>query len=240
VNTGLDVRDLVCGYIAEPVLRGVSFTAAPGEVVALLGPNGAGKTTLLKTISGLVTARSGTVSLHGQDITNRRAEKLARAGVILSPEGRRLFKDLTVRDNLRVGALTGRPAPSLAEVLDLFPRLRERVESKAGSLSGGEQQMLAIARALVGGPEVLLIDEPSLGLAPKLVTAVFDVFGSLAGQGRAIVVAEQNVAEATRVADRCVVLSDGAVALSAPSRTDTDRAHVQSEYAKLLAIEVGP
>jgi branched-chain amino acid transport system ATP-binding protein len=236
--SGLDVRDLVCGYVAEPVLRGVSFSASPGEVVALLGPNGAGKTTLLKTISGLITARSGRIRLGDRDVTGLRAEKLARAGVILAPEGRRLFKDLSVRDNLRVGALTRRPAPTLDEVLDLFPRLRERLEFKAGSLSGGEQQMLAVARALVGGPEVLLLDEPSLGLAPKLVSAVFDVFGSLAAQGRAIIVAEQNVAEATRVADRCLVLSDGHIALSVPSRTDAERAHVQSEYAKLLAIEV--
>jgi branched-chain amino acid transport system ATP-binding protein len=234
----LAVTDLVCGYVAEPVLRGVSFTAEPGEVVALLGPNGAGKTTLLKALSGLVTARSGTVTLNGRDVTNLRAEKLARSGVILAPEGRRLFKGLTVRDNLRIGALTGRPAPTMDEVLDIFPRLSQRLDFKAGSLSGGEQQMLAVARALVGGPDVLLIDEPSLGLAPMLVRAVFDVFGSLAAQGRAIVVAEQNVAEATRVADRCLILSEGRIALSVASQAEAEIAHVQTEYAKLLAIEV--
>ena len=236
--SALEVHDLVCGYVATPVLRGVSFSAAPGEVVALLGPNGAGKTTLLKALSGLITTRSGTVTVGGRDVTNMRTERLAREGVILAPEGRRLFKALTVRDNLRIGALTGRTAPGIDEVLELFPRLRERLDFKAGALSGGEQQMLAVGRALIGGPGVLLIDEPSLGLAPKLVTAVFDVFGSLAVQGRAVVVAEQNVAEATRVADRCLVLADGEIALSAPSRTAAERTHVQNEYARLLAIEL--
>ncbi|TDC58548.1 ABC transporter ATP-binding protein [Actinomadura sp. KC345] len=236
--SALEVQDLVCGYLATPVLRGVSFSAAPGEVVALLGPNGAGKTTLLKTLSGLVQARSGTVTVGGRDVTNLRTEKLARAGVILAPEGRRLFTGLTVRENLRIGALTGREAPGIEEVLELFPRLRERIDFKAGSLSGGEQQMLTVGRALIGGPGVLLIDEPSLGLAPKLVAAVFDVFGSLAAQGRAVMVAEQNVGEAIRVADRCLVLADGGIALSAPSRTEAERAHVQAEYARLLAIEL--
>ena len=236
--SALEVRDLVCGYLATPVLREVGFSAAPGEVVALLGPNGAGKTTLLKTLSGLVQARSGTVLVGGRDVTNLRTEKLARAGVILAPEGRRLFTGLTVRENLRIGALTGREAPGIDEVMEIFPRLRERLDFKAGSLSGGEQQMLAVGRALVGGPSVLLIDEPSLGLAPKLVAAVFDVFGSLAAQGRAVIVAEQNVSEAIRVADRCLVLADGRIALSAPSRTEAECAHVQSEYARLLAIEL--
>ncbi|TDB95478.1 ABC transporter ATP-binding protein [Actinomadura sp. 7K534] len=236
--SALEVRDLVCGYLATPVLRGVGFSAAPGEVVALLGPNGVGKTTLLKTLSGLVQARSGTVTVGGRDVTNLRTEKLARAGVILAPEGRRLFTGLTVRENLRIGALTGREAPGIDEVLEIFPRLRERLDFKAGSLSGGEQQMLAVGRALIGGPGVLLIDEPSLGLAPKLVAAVFDVFGSLAAQGRAVIVAEQNVAEAVRVADRCLVLADGQIALAAPSRTEAECAHVQAEYARLLAIEL--
>jgi len=234
----IDVKNLVCGYLATPVLRGVSFSAAPGEVVALLGPNGAGKTTLLKTLSGLVPARSGTVTVGGRDVTNMRTEKLARAGVILVPEGRRLFGGLTVRENLRAGALTGRDAPDIDEVLEIFPQLRERLDFKAGSLSGGEQQMLAVGRALLGGPTVLLIDEPSLGLAPKLVATVFDTFGALAAQGRAVIVAEQNVAEATRIADRCLVLADGRIALSAPTRTDAEREHVQAEYARLLAIEL--
>lgn len=236
MTAALEVRDLVAGYVAEPVLSGVSFGVSPAEVVCILGPNGAGKTTLFKSICGLLEARSGSVRLAGDDVTRVRTERLAKRGLVLAPEGRRLFPGLTVLDNLSAGAFTGRDGHSVDDVLARFPRLAERLGSAAGKLSGGEQQMLAVGRALRGGPSVLLIDEPSLGLAPKMVRAVFDVFRDLAAEGTSIVVAEQNVAEATRIADRCLILAEGRIVLSAPTRTAEEREQVQSAYADLLAI----
>ncbi|WP_211222209.1 ABC transporter ATP-binding protein [Nocardioides halotolerans] len=236
MTAALEIDDLVAGYVVEPVLAGVSFEVQPAEVVCVLGPNGAGKTTLFKSICGLLETRSGAVRLAGDDVTRLRTERRARRGLVLAPEGRRLFPGLTVEENLTAGGFTGRDSHSVEAVLTLFPRLAERLSSAAGKLSGGEQQMLAVGRALRSGPRVLLIDEPSLGLAPMMVRAVFDVFRDLAAEGQAIVVAEQNVAEATRVADRCLVLSEGRIAFSAPTRTPEERAHVQAAYAELLAI----
>jgi ABC-type branched-subunit amino acid transport system ATPase component len=155
---------------------------------------------------------------------------------VLAPEGRRLFPGLTLDENLRAGSFTGRDGHSVEDVLTRFPPLAERRDSAAGKLSGGEQQMLAVGRALRGGPRVLLIDEPSLGLAPMMVRAVFDVFRDLAAEGTSIVVAEQNVAEATRVADRCLVLSEGRIVLSGPTTTPAEREQLQAAYANLLSI----
>jgi branched-chain amino acid transport system ATP-binding protein len=235
-SAGLTVDGVVAGYVAEPVLSGVSFSVEPGEVLCILGPNGAGKTTLFKSVCNLLPMRQGSVRLGDRDVTRMRTERLARRGLVLAPEGRRLFPGLSVEENLRAGAFTGRAGHSVEEVLVRFPRLAERRESAAGKLSGGEQQMLAVGRALRGGPKVLLIDEPSLGLAPMMVRAVFDVFRDLAAEGTAIVVAEQNVAEATRVADRCLVLFEGRIVLSGPTTTPAEREELQSAYADLLSI----
>jgi branched-chain amino acid transport system ATP-binding protein len=232
----LEIANLTVGYVAEPVLRDLTVTFADGDVVAVLGPNGSGKTTLLKAIVGLIPVRGGTVALDGTDVTGRRTERLAREGLIVSPEGRRLFGGLTVMENLRAGQFTGRAGPGIDDVLDIFPRLKERLEFKASSMSGGEQQMLAVARALVGGPRVLMLDEPSLGLAPKMVHQLFEVFRTLANDGRTIVIAEQNVIEATRVARTCHILTDGGFSFTGPSLTREQQATVQRTYSELLAL----
>jgi branched-chain amino acid transport system ATP-binding protein len=232
----LEITNLTVGYVAEPVLRNLSATFADGDVVAVLGPNGSGKTTLLKAIVGLIPVRSGSVTLDGTDVTGRRTERLAREGLVVSPEGRRLFGGLTVLENLRAGQFTGRAGPGIDDVLDIFPRLKERLEFKANSMSGGEQQMLAVARALVGGPRVLMLDEPSLGLAPKMVHQLFEVFRTLANDGRTIIIAEQNVIEATRVARTCHILTDGTFSFSGPSLTREEQTTVQRTYSELLAL----
>jgi branched-chain amino acid transport system ATP-binding protein len=207
-----------------------------GEIVAVLGPNGVGKTTFLKTIAGLVAAREGVISLDGRHINRSRAEARARAGVLLVPEGRRLFPSLTVIENLRAGVFTGRKGLSIDEALELFPRLAERGDSRARSLSGGEQQMLAIGRALCGGPRVLLIDEPSLGLAPLVTASVFETFRRLADRGISIVLGEQNVMAAVGVADRCVLMESGATRYSGSCSTAEDRSSVEREYEKMIDV----
>jgi branched-chain amino acid transport system ATP-binding protein len=234
--SALEVSDLVVGYRAEPVVREVGLTVDPGEIVSVLGPNGAGKTTLFKTIAGLVSPRSGAVRLDGEDVLRDAAESRARGGLLLVPEGRRLFGSLTVVDNLRTGAFSLREGFSIDEVLELFPRLAERRESRAHQLSGGEQQMLAIGRALCGGPTVLLLDEPSLGLAPRITEVVFQTFRRLAERGLAVVVAEQNVHAALAVADRCLVLDRGSVVFEGATRTAEEHAQVQQAYTATVDI----
>jgi branched-chain amino acid transport system ATP-binding protein len=234
--SALSVERLLVAYGAEPVLRNVNLQVGSGEIVAVLGPNGAGKTTLFKTVAGLVEQREGRILLDGDDLRAARAEERARRGVLLVPEGRRLFRRLTVVENLRAGRFSRRDGYSLDEVFEIFPRLAERKGSEGGQLSGGEQQMLAIGRALVGGPSVLLVDEPSLGLAPLVVRAVFDQFHRLAERGLAIVIAEQNVAAATAVADRCVVLDAGAIVFESPCHTQDEIASVNDAYASVIEI----
>jgi branched-chain amino acid transport system ATP-binding protein len=234
--SGLAVENLVVAYGAEPVLRGVHFAVNPGEILAVLGPNGAGKTTLFKSIAGLLPQRSGTVSLDGRELGRSSAERRARQGIILVPEGRRLFNHLSVRDNLRTGDFTRRGGYEVDRVLEIFPRLAERLDSQAGMLSGGEQQMLAIGRALRGGPTVLLADEPSLGLAPLVVEAVFETFVEMAREGLAVVIAEQNVAAATAVADRCVILEAGELVFESECRTSEEIGAVNTAYASVIQI----
>ena len=198
-------------------LQGVSLTVAQGEIVTLIGANGAGKTTTLKTISGLLHPRQGTVAFEGKNISKTAAHQLVRQGIGHAPEGRRIFGRMSVLENLMMGAFTRdqtRIQPDLDRVMGLFPRLRERTHQLGGTLSGGEQQMLAIARALMSEPRLLLLDEPSLGLSPILVQQIFTIIKEINGQGTTILLVEQNALQALTIAHRGYVLQTGQVVLS--------------------------
>jgi branched-chain amino acid transport system ATP-binding protein len=219
------------------VLHDVDFSIAMGESLAVLGANGAGKTTLLRAISGLMVRRDGSILFDGQEIAGRRADEIVRLGISQVPEGRRLFFPLTVLENLEAGALKLRSAGRRHEVkdamtvaFDLFPQLSERRAQIAGTLSGGEQQMLAIARALMARPRLLLLDEPSVGLAPKVIESLFGVLHALKGTGLTIVLAEQHVPLALDLADNAVVLSLGHVALNGPPAELRDSADIRRAY----------
>jgi branched-chain amino acid transport system ATP-binding protein len=212
----LKVSDIHAGYGRIEVLKGVSLEASEGEVVCLLGANGAGKSTLLRVISGLITPAKGSISFMGQEITGRRPDDIVRAGISHVPEGRQIFFGLTVQQNLLLGAYAhGSTRAELDElyngVFKLFPILKERFAGKAGSLSGGEQQMLAIARGLMAQPRLLLLDEPSLGLAPLLVQNIFSIIKDLRAAGIPILLVEQNVAAALRIADRAYIMETGKI-----------------------------
>ncbi len=213
----LQLTDVRAGYGRIEILRGVSLDVPEGSVVALLGPNGVGKTTTLRAISGTLPVTAGTIRLDGRRIDNRRASTIASRGLVLVPEGRGVFPALTVRDNLRVAH---RSAPKgvagpwdawLDEIATTFPRLGERLDQAAGSLSGGEQQMLAVCRALVGDPRVVMFDELSMGLAPLVVAGLFDRVAALRDAGRTIVLVEQYLTYALELADLCYVLAKGEV-----------------------------
>ena len=217
----LDVRDLHAGYGRVEVLRGLSFSVGRGEIVVLIGPNGAGKTTTLKTLAGLVPVRGGSIMFEGRDVSGTPAHRLVRAGIALIPEGRLVFPDQTVRDNLRLGAYGRRGHGIDADIerhFDRFPVLRERQRQLAGTLSGGEQQMLAIARGLMARPRLLLLDEPSLGLAPRLVREVFDVLPRLRDDGITLLLVEQMATLALAIADRGYVLERGGIVLEGRGR----------------------
>jgi branched-chain amino acid transport system ATP-binding protein len=213
----LDLDGLTVTYGHIVGVRDISLTVARGEIVALLGANGAGKSSTLKAVLGLAPLAAGRVTLAGEDITSRPPEAVVRRGVALVPEGRRIFAKLTVAENLRLGAATiGRSAyeETLPEVLDLFPVVQRRLDTKAGLFSGGEQQQLAIARALMARPRLVLLDEPSLGLAPKMVAIVFELIARLRERGVTILLVEQNAERALEVADRAYVLSAGRLEIS--------------------------
>jgi len=214
----LDVRDLHAGYGALDVLRGVDLEVRAGELVAVLGPNGAGKSTLLRTISRYdSTLRSGAITFDGHDLTRVTTERTVRLGCLQVPEGRQLFSELSVDDNLRLGAFSTdrtRLADGLAGVYDRFPSLAARKRQVAFTLSGGEQQMLAIGRALMAKPKLLMLDEPSTGLAPQIVERIFAIVAELTRSGTAVLLVEQNAYLTLRHADRAYVLEGGAVALS--------------------------
>jgi branched-chain amino acid transport system ATP-binding protein len=213
----LNVSQLRAGYGAVEVLRGVDLTVNAGETVALLGSNGAGKTTLNGVLSGLVKARSGRVTFEGQDITGWHARKVVQAGLIHVPEGRKVFPNLNVLENLSLGAFTRgreRRDVNLEKIFGIFPRLRERVTQLAGTLSGGEQQMLAIGRGLMAEPQLLILDEPSLGLSPLLVEEMFSLIGQLKANGLAVLLVEQNVGQSLEIADRAYVMENGAIRFS--------------------------
>ncbi|WP_376791717.1 ABC transporter ATP-binding protein [Thermoflexus sp.] len=214
----LELRNLEAAYGAIRALHGLSLTVGAGEVVALLGPNGAGKTTTLRVISGLLRPVRGQVLYRGQEITGRSPAQIARMGIIQCPEGRQVFKSLTVRENLLLGGYRlGDPVRerrNLERALALFPMLKERLDQPAGLLSGGQQQMLAIARALMADPEVLLLDEPSLGLAPRVVEEVFEALAQLKAHGLTMLIVEQNAEKALDLADRGYVLESGRLVLA--------------------------
>jgi branched-chain amino acid transport system ATP-binding protein len=213
----LKVSQLRAGYGAVEVLRGVDLSVNAGETVALLGSNGAGKTTLNGVLSGLVKARSGQVTFEGQDITGWHARKVVQAGLIHVPEGRKVFPNLSVLENLSLGAFTRgreRRDANLEKIFGIFPRLREREKQLAGTLSGGEQQMLAIGRGLMAEPQLLILDEPSLGLSPLLVEEMFALIGQLKANGLAVLLVEQNVGQSLEIADRAYVMENGAVRFS--------------------------
>ena len=210
----LEVRALRGGYGRVEVLRGVNLDVGEGEIVALLGSHGAGKTTLNNTVSGVIAPFAGEVRFDGRDVTRARCRRVVEAGLIQVPEGRRVFPNLTVLENLELGAYARareRRARNLQRVFDVFPRLAERRTQKAGTMSGGEQQMLAIGRGMMAEPRLLILDEPSLGLSPLLVEELFALIGRLNRDGLAILLVEQNVAQSLEIANRAYVLENGTV-----------------------------
>ena len=215
----LAVEGLEAGYGAIAALRGISLEVRAGEIVTLIGSNGAGKSTLLRTVSGLLQPEAGRILVEGEEITGFPPDRIVRLGVCHVPEGRRIFANLTVLENLRMGAYARRAgeAGALERVLSLFPRLEERLRQPGGTLSGGEQQMLAIGRALMGEPRLLLLDEPSLGLAPLLVKQIFEIVRAINAGGTTVVLVEQNAQQALRVATRAYVLETGTLTLEGPA-----------------------
>jgi branched-chain amino acid transport system ATP-binding protein len=229
----LTVTGVSAGYGRVPVLHDVALSVEPGEVVALLGANGAGKTTLLRVIAGELRPSAGSVDFHGRELAGRRPEQVVAAGVALVPEGRRLFAGLTVRENLLLGAYSRRRAdlvPDLERVYELFPRLAQRAEQTAGRMSGGEQQMAAIGRALMGRPRLLMIDELSLGLAPTVVDDLIDLLPALAQDGMAILLVEQDVEAALAAASRGYVLELGAIVGQGPAAALRDDPALTEAY----------
>jgi len=214
----LEVKDLKVSYGSIMAVKGLSLTVNEGEIVTLIGSNGAGKSTTLRTISGLLKPVSGSIVFKGQEIAGKAGHDIVALGLCQSPEGRRIFPRMSVRENLDLGAFLRNDKVAIEadreRVLDLFPRLRERYEQKGGTMSGGEQQMLAVARALMGAPKLLLLDEPSMGLAPVLVDMIFETIIKIREQGVTILLIEQNAAAALDVADRAYVLESGLIKMS--------------------------
>ena len=216
----LQVKDLRAGYGRMEVLRGVSLAVMPGEIVALLGSNGAGKTTLNNTVCGIVPVWSGSVTFDGQDISHAHYRSVVQSGLIQVPEGRKVFPNLSVLENLSLGSFTRarqHRTSNLERAFTIFPRLKERIAQKAGTLSGGEQQMLAIARGLMAEPRLLILDEPSLGLSPLMVQEMFALIAQLHRDGLTIFLVEQNVAQTLAIASRAFVLENGLLRFSGSS-----------------------
>ena len=221
MGTMLKVENLHVYYGMIHALKGISFEVNEGEVITLIGANGAGKTTTLHTISGLITPKEGSITFEGRDITKTPAHKIVSLGMAHVPEGRRVFSQLTVYQNLKLGAYTRRDKKeiedSLAKVYRRFPRLEERKSQIAGTLSGGEQQMLAMGRALMSHPKLIIMDEPSMGLSPILVNEIFDIIKAISESGTTVLLVEQNAKKALAIADRAYVLETGRIVLDGPS-----------------------
>jgi branched-chain amino acid transport system ATP-binding protein len=230
----LELKNVHSFYGNIHALKGISLTVGKGEIVTLIGSNGAGKSTTLRTISGIVQPREGEIRLEGQRIDRVPAHKVVERGVLQAPEGRRIFPRLTVRENLEMGAFTRNDKvdieADMERVFNLFPRLRERTAQKGGTLSGGEQQMLAIGRALMGRPRVLLLDEPSMGLAPVLVEQIFSIIKDINAQGTTILLVEQNALMALGIAHRGYVLQTGQIVLSDTAQRLGENEMVQKAY----------
>lgn len=230
----LEVADLHVYYGAIHALKGISIRVPKGSIVTLIGANGAGKTTTLSTIAGLVKARSGKIVFNGQDITNKPAYMVNQMGIAMVPEGRRIFPNLTVYENLMMGAYNRNDKEGIKNdlewVFELFPRLRERLTQLGGTLSGGEQQMLAISRALMSRPSLLMMDEPSLGLAPLLVAEVFDVIKKINAEGTTILLVEQNAMGALKTAHYGYVLETGNIVMEAPTTELLNNEQVKKAY----------
>jgi branched-chain amino acid transport system ATP-binding protein len=230
----LELEDLRVSYGGIKALKGISMKVMPGEIVAMIGANGAGKSTTLKSIAGLLPLAGGTIKLAGKSTAGVATEDLVGAGVSLAPEGRAIFPNLTVRENLELGAYLHRDVKTMAETIEdvtkLFPRLGERMKQEGGTLSGGEQQMLAIGRALMARPRLLLLDEPSLGIAPKLVQQIFEAISEVAKSGVTILVVEQNTRIALKTSHRAYVLRTGEIALEGLSKDLAKNAEIQAAY----------
>ena len=229
----LEIRDIHVFYGAIHAIKGVSFDVQEHEIVTLIGANGAGKSTILNTIAGLLRPRSGQVIFEGKNINNVPANKMVSLGMALCPEGRRIFQQMTVRENLEMGGYSRNPseiAPSLADVFQRFPRLKEREKQIAGTLSGGEQQMLAMARALMSKPRLMMLDEPSMGLAPILVEQIFDIIRELHAAGTTILLVEQNAQMALSIADRAYVLETGTISMSGSAGELSENDAVRRAY----------
>lgn len=227
----LEVTQLSAGYQGNDVVHDASFHVGAGEVVMIIGSNGAGKTTLFRAMCGLLPASTGKVIFDGQEITGKPTEKVARLGLSFVPAERHLFPRMTVRENLVLGAYPNRPDPDvLASVVDLFPRLEERMRQYAGTLSGGEQQMLAVGRALMSKPRLLVLDEPSTGLAPLLAQAAYEALSVLRGRGLTVLVAEQQVPLAMSVSDRGYVLENGHIRLQGTTKELAANPGVRAAY----------
>ena len=230
----LEIKDLEVCYGVIRAIKGISFEVNQGEVIALIGANGAGKTTILHTITGLVPAKSGSILFEGKELTKTPAHKIVSMGMAHVPEGRRIFQQLSVLENLKLGAYTRKDkneiAQSLKMVYERFPRLEERKNQVAGTLSGGEQQMLAMGRALMSKPRIILMDEPSMGLSPLLVTEIFDIIKVISESGTTVLLVEQNAKKALSIADRAYVLETGNITLSGKASDLMNNESVQKAY----------
>lgn len=232
-EAGLVVRGVSCWYGSLVVLRDIDLVVRPGAAVAVLGSNGVGKTTLLRTIAGVLPAKAGVIEVHGRSVVRSSPERIARLGMSLVPEGRALFPNMTVEENLEIGSWAARgrrPEPFLEQTLTRFPVLGDRRRVLAGSLSGGQQQLLAIARALQARPEVLLLDEPSLGLSPGAIVEVFDQLRLMLDEGLAVVIAEQNAPAAMHVAGTAIVLRGGTVRTTVTAEDISERHALKALY----------
>ena len=236
----LDVTNLQVSYGKAPALWDVSLSVQRGELVCVVGPNGAGKSTLINVIAGLHRARGGSLRFDGQDITQLASHRFCAAGIAVVPEGRRLFTGMSVRDNLELGSYLpqakAQRAASLEQVLQLFPALQEKLQAPAGALSGGQQQMVAIARALMSRPQLLLLDEPSLGLAPLIVQDMFNAIREINAQGTSVLLVEQNVAMAMGLAHRAYVMEEGRMVAEGLASELVGRPEIQKAYLGLEAV----